>query len=108
MGMLRSKRVKSWLKTRHASHSKQEYLLSEAELARLEDIRQIFNEFDKDASGTLDLTELSFMFRAYGLIVSRSQLRDLFSVVRPKNRNCLSFDEFRRFAMGSAGAESTK
>lgn len=107
MGTLRSKEVTTWLRSRYAKHSKEEYLLSETELAHLEDVKHIFKEFDKDRSGTLELPELVYMFKAYGLTVKQAQLRDLFSVVRPKNRNSLSFEEFRRFAMGTEGAEST-
>lgn len=107
MRTLRSKEVTSWLRSRYARRSKEEYLLSEAELARLEDIKQIFQDFDRDNSGTLDLNELAMMLKTYGLIVTKPQLKNLFSVVNPRNRHYLTFDEFRRFAMGTEGAEST-
>jgi hypothetical protein len=103
---MRTKEVNSWLKSRHAQHSKEVYLLSLAELSRLEEIKQIFTEFDVDKSGTLDLVELLVMFKSYGLTINKTQLKDLFSVVRPRNRNFLTFDEFKRFVMGAEGQES--
>lgn len=56
-------------------------------------LKNWFNQWDKDASGTIDAAELKNMFETSGKSVSDEQVRDLMKSAT-KDANCMTFDDF--------------
>jgi Ca2+-binding EF-hand superfamily protein len=103
---LHSSDVFDWLRRRYFNVSKEQYLLTEEQLRKAEEIREVFRGFDYDGSGFLELNELWSMFVQYGLRVDRNELRELFAVIHPASRDKLSLNEFRDFALSVEANES--
>ena len=45
---------------------------------QLQELKILFEKFDQDKSGTLDLEELNMMFETAGLLLNNSQLTRMF------------------------------
>lgn len=103
---LRSPEVVDWLRKRYSTISKEQYLLKQDQLRKADEIREVFRSFDYDGSGFLELNELWDMLLQYGLKMERNNLRELFAVIRPANRDKLSLNEFRDFALSEEANKS--
>ena len=63
---LQSRYIKSWLKQRHNTTTKNLYLETAKERNRAEKIDQMFQSFDFDNDGQLDISEICNFFQTYG------------------------------------------
>mmetsp|Transcript_18697 Transcript_18697/g.33826 ORF Transcript_18697/g.33826 Transcript_18697/m.33826 type:complete len:219 (-) Transcript_18697:269-925(-) len=104
--MLKTREVTAWLKTRYARQSKESYLLSPKERSALQEATMVFEEFDLDKSGTLDLQELAKLFQSFGLDLTKRDLSEMFAVVKPKSRSQITLEEFKRFTLSREGLDS--
>mmetsp|Transcript_18700 Transcript_18700/g.33853 ORF Transcript_18700/g.33853 Transcript_18700/m.33853 type:complete len:209 (-) Transcript_18700:269-895(-) len=103
--MLKTREVTAWLKTRYARQSKESYLLSPKERSALQEATMVFEEFDLDKSGTLDLQELAKLFQSFGLDLTKRDLSEMFAVVKPKSRSQITLEEFKRFTLSREGLD---
>ena len=58
----------------------------------------VFQKFDIDQSGTIELNELHCMFKAHGIEISKNELKSLFQIVDTDGSGSLSLDEFKKFS----------
>lgn len=59
----------------------------------------LFNRFDEDKSGTLELEEMLAMFNEYGFNISEKDLWKLFSIVNERTNGKMTLEEFKRFML---------
>ena len=64
----------AWCKTRGKKTSKDYYKHQPSDLWDLTDVVELFNEFDDDQSGALDMDELQDMFRTAGISIPKALL----------------------------------
>ena len=60
----------------------------------LQNIRRIFQQFDKDHSNTIDVGELKEVMASLGVLMDEQQLKELVEQVTVNERAELTFDEF--------------
>jgi calmodulin len=60
----------------------------------IEEIRDIFNHFDKDKNGTIDAEELAALLEALGADMSDEEMAIGLSVVDADGNGTIEFDEF--------------
>ena len=95
-------RVKShetiqWLKSRCQSTAKTSSLLSFSEISRNKDIIKIFENFDEDRSGQLELKEIVQMLEVNGMKLNKRHAQEFFDVLDADKSGGLSINEFKDF-----------
>eukprot|EP00347_Sterkiella_histriomuscorum_P023991 403332683 len=88
-----------WLRQRYPHRAKESYLYREQELNRCNDIIAIFDKFDADKSGYIEINELYQMFKQNDILITKQQLTKLFKAVDSNQSNTLSVQEFKRFIL---------
>ena len=68
-------------------------------MQRLKEIEDIFLLFDTNRSGTLEIDEISSMFKTNGIHINKNNLHQLFKMVDEDNSGTLTFDEFKEFML---------
>eukprot|EP00755_Sulcionema_specki_P011514 Sspe_Gene.49214::Locus_26278_Transcript_1_1_Confidence_1.000_Length_2692::g.49214::m.49214/K04909/KCNH6; potassium voltage-gated channel Eag-related subfamily H member 6 len=61
--------------------------------------KRVFDAYDVDNSGTIDLTELNAVMTGMGVFLNPTQLEELFEQVDTDQSNSITFDEFLRLIM---------
>ena len=89
----------NWLRRRAADKTKIQYLNNASELEEHQAIVRVFEKFDDDGNGTLEVEELREMFDANNIDISSKQLLTLFSIVDEDKSGALDIDEFKDFAL---------
>jgi hypothetical protein len=69
-----------WLKKRHKESSHDYYLHCPQELIKLNDVKLLFDEFDEDKNGTLDLEEIYHMLQINNIEADPERLRKIFTL----------------------------
>ncbi|CAD8061240.1 unnamed protein product [Paramecium sonneborni] len=87
--------VNLWLKRRYFSKVKKQYLLYPDQMKQEQEIKKIFQNFDRDKSKNIDIGEMYEMFQKFGFGVTEKQLKDFFSVIDKDKDNALNLDEFK-------------
>ena len=62
----------------------------------------MFEKFDEDQSGTLEVKELKIMFDNNNIDISSEQLLTLFSIVDKDKSGALDMQEFKEFTLSEA------
>jgi len=62
-----------------------------------EQIKNIFNQFDKNKNGTIEKKELSSLAIALNDPLSPSELSDFFKNIDYDKSGCITFDEFIKY-----------
>lgn len=65
----------------------------------LEGMRQVFDQFDEDKSGSIDAEELYKVMKFLGHEMSESQVMELLSQVDVDNNGTVEFDEFKQMLL---------
>lgn len=91
MNKLSEHSISKWLKRRSIE--------SESEIQRSKEIEDIFLLFDTNRSGTLEIGEISNMFKNNGIHLNQSNLQQLFKMVDEDNSGTLTFEEFKEFML---------
>ena len=68
---LKKHSVVNWIKSRYGNVAKKEYSNTDAELLRHKEIEDMFFLFDKNRSGTLEINELTDMFKSNGISLKK-------------------------------------
>ena len=58
-------------------------------------IRRVFNVFDNDESGALDLSEMVEMFHNFGINVDPKKIKLIFEIVDETKDDALNYQEFK-------------
>ncbi|CDW72267.1 ef hand family protein [Stylonychia lemnae] len=90
-----------WLRQRYQAKAKEQYLYNNNDIKRCDEIVQIFQKFDEDKSGTLEIEELYEMFNQNDILITKEELQDIFKVVDEDGSGQLSIDEFKRFILST-------
>jgi Ca2+-binding EF-hand superfamily protein len=69
-------------------------LYSPREIKNLEDIKLLFEKFDEDRSGSMEVDELYQMFSQNGINIQQEELLRIFNIVDEDGSGSLSLDEF--------------
>ncbi|CAI2380139.1 unnamed protein product [Moneuplotes crassus] len=77
-----------------SSNCKEKYIKSEVEIRQNKEIENIFNTFDKDNSGTLEMGEIFDLFTHNGIEITYDQVKEIFSVVDEDCSGSLTREEF--------------
>merc|ERR1711934_185129 len=72
------------------------------------ELREAFNLFDTDGSGTIDLKELSKAMKALGIAVKKEELKKMISDVDPSGDGEIDFDEFLQMMTGKMGEKDSR
>ncbi|CAD8056420.1 unnamed protein product [Paramecium sonneborni] len=83
------------LKKRHQNKVKKQYLLFPEQIKQEQEIQKIFQNFDRNNSKNLDITEMYDMFQKYGFKLTEEQLLQFFKVVDKDKNNALNWNEFK-------------
>ena len=83
-----------WLRKRHSTRAKAEYLNSPDEIGRYRDMLNVFRKFDADQSGTLEFNELSVLFAKSGLKLPKQELLMFFRMFDQDHSGAISVKEF--------------
>ncbi|KAH0788747.1 centrin [Histomonas meleagridis] len=59
-----------------------------------QEIREAFDQFDSDGSGSIDAKELKVALRALGFDLSREEVREMIAKVAGKNSPSIDFSQF--------------
>ena len=62
--------------------------------AQLQEIKEVFNLFDTDGSGSMDPSEMRIVMRALGFNPTKEEVWDLASEFASEEDPALSFEEF--------------
>ena len=81
LNILKETSTQNWLRKRYPNKTKEKYLYSDQERVRCQEIIDIFQKFDEDGSGTLEIEEIYEMFRKIGLNMSKNEVYQIFSIV---------------------------
>ncbi len=65
-----------------------------------EEIREAFNLFDTDGSGTIDARELKAAMRALGFQVKKAEIRKMISDIDKDESGAIELDEFTEMMTG--------
>jgi centrin-1 len=66
----------------------------------MEEIRESFNLFDTDGSGSIDAKELKAAMRALGFQVKKAEIRQMISDIDKDASGSIEFDEFVEMMTG--------
>jgi hypothetical protein len=89
----------NWLRSRAADKAKIQYLNNTSELEQHQAIVKVFEKFDDDGNGTLEVKELRDMFEYNNIDISSQELLTLFSLVDEDESGALDINEFKEFAL---------
>lgn len=102
---LHTKSTNSWLKKRCPSNTSIKYLYFPEELIQHENIKEIFQSFDRDNSHSLDICELVKMFKQFNINITKEDLKKLFDVMDEDKDNALNFSEFKNCTLSERGQQ---
>jgi len=68
-------------------------------MRNLDQIKTLFNNFDEDRSGTMEVDELWEMFAKNGIDIQREELLRIFNIVDEDQSGSLSLEEFEKFIL---------
>ena len=88
-----------WLRKRASENTQIQYLNNASELEQHQAIVRVFNKFDDDGSGTLEVAELRDMFELNNIDITSDELNTLFGIVDEDNSGALDLNEFKEFAL---------
>ena len=89
--------VVQWLKKRCQKTAKTSSLLSANEIERNRDIMQIFEHFDEDKSGQLEVNEVIGMLEDNGMKMSKKHALEFFAQLDADKSGGLTINEFKEF-----------
>jgi hypothetical protein len=98
--------VVQWLKKRCQKTAKTSSLLSSNEIERNKDIMQIFEHFDEDKSGQLEVNEVIGMLEENGMKMSKKHALEFFDVLDADKSGGLTINEFKEFLFSEDCRES--
>ena len=75
---------------------------------QIEEIREAFNLFDTDHSGSIDYRELKAAMRALGFEVKKEELRKMITDIDADGSGQIEFPEFLEMMTGKMGEKDTK
>ena len=75
---------------------------------QIEEIREAFNLFDTDHSGSIDYRELKAAMRALGFEVKKEELRKMITDIDADGSGNIEFPEFLEMMTGKMGEKDTK
>merc|ERR1712137_833446 len=75
---------------------------------QIEEIREAFNLFDTDHSGSIDYRELKAAMRALGFEVKKDELRKMITDIDADGSDQIEFPEFLEMMTGKMGEKDTK
>eukprot|EP00304_Pavlova_gyrans_P008968 CAMPEP_0206058608 /NCGR_PEP_ID=MMETSP1466-20131121/47051_1 /ASSEMBLY_ACC=CAM_ASM_001126 /TAXON_ID=44452 /ORGANISM="Pavlova gyrans, Strain CCMP608" /LENGTH=100 /DNA_ID=CAMNT_0053433903 /DNA_START=53 /DNA_END=352 /DNA_ORIENTATION=+ len=75
---------------------------------QIEEIREAFNLFDTDHSGSIDYRELKAAMRALGFEVKKEELRKMILDVDSDGSGHIEFPEFLEMMTGKMGEKDTR
>eukprot|EP00965_Chrysotila_dentata_P237964 6202219-Pleurochrysis_carterae.AAC.1 len=75
---------------------------------QVEEIREAFNLFDTDHSGSIDYRELKAAMRALGFEVKKEELRKMITDIDADGSGQIEFPEFLEMMTGKMGEKDTK
>lgn len=73
---------------------------------QIEGLRDCFNHFDKDNSGSIDIAELGDVFTAFGQEMSKDELDQMMQEVDGDGSGEMEFDEFLMLMISNFGEEA--
>ena len=74
----------------------------------MEEIREAFNLFDTDSSGSIDAKELKAAMRALGFQVKKAEIRQMISDIDKDASGSIEFDEFVEMMTGKMGERDSR
>ena len=60
-----------------------------------EELREIFDAFDEDQGGTIDVEELGMILKSLGQIMSKKEVQEYFDSMDDDGSNSIEFEEFQ-------------
>ena len=75
---------------------------------QIEEIREAFNLFDTDHSGSIDYRELKAAMRALGFEVKKEELKKMITDIDADGSGNIEFPEFLEMMTGKMGEKDTK
>ena len=100
---LRVKKTTEWLKKQGKAND--DYTMTMVEKKQLSELDQLFQKFDTDGTGFLDIQKLTNLFDLAGLTVSKAQVKKLFE---KHNVDEISLEEFQKLMLSDAVNKSFK
>ena len=88
-----------WLKKRFANKISHEYLFNDSERQRYTEIKDIFNKFDVDGGGQLDMKELYNLLKKSSLNFTKKTIEEVFRLLDTDGSGYLSVEEFQTLIM---------
>eukprot|EP01065_Artemidia_motanka_P018082 TRINITY_DN2142_c0_g1_i1.p1 TRINITY_DN2142_c0_g1~~TRINITY_DN2142_c0_g1_i1.p1 ORF type:complete len:287 (+),score=128.49 TRINITY_DN2142_c0_g1_i1:77-862(+) len=73
--------------------------------AQIDGLRECFNHFDTDGSGSIDVSELGEVFKAFGQEVSPDEIQQMLSEVDDDGSGEIEFEEFLMLMIHNFGGE---
>ncbi|CDW71144.1 ef hand family protein [Stylonychia lemnae] len=89
----------SWLKKRFKKKASLNYMNTPSQLKRLLALEMLFNNFDDDKSGTLEVCEMNEMFQQFGFDISQNDMKKLFSMINAEQAGKMDLEEFKEFML---------
>ncbi|EDK31214.2 EF-hand protein (macronuclear) [Tetrahymena thermophila SB210] len=96
---LMNKEVMDWAKKRSLSAIKKQYVHYPQDLKKIQEIKNVFLQIDKDGSRSLDKDEINEMFSKYDFYIDPDYLDQLFRIVDDDQDNALNWQEFKKCAL---------
>ncbi|KAL4485442.1 hypothetical protein ABPG72_008310 [Tetrahymena utriculariae] len=96
---LMNKEVMDWAKKRSFSAIKKQYVHYPSDLKKIQEIKNVFLQIDKDGSRSLDKDEINEMFSKYDFYIDPDYLDQLFGIVDDDQDNALNWQEFKKCAL---------
>jgi len=74
----------------------------------LHEVKLLFDEFDEDKNGTLDLDEIFTMFKANDIHVDICKLVRIYSMIPTRQQNAFTLEEFKELAFNKTANQKFK
>lgn len=85
--------------------AKDSYIYKPKTLIELQQMEELFNKYDDDGSGTIEVRELMQMFKENGIQIKEEQMKLIFSTVDADKNGALNLREFKSFVIDQKAEE---
>mmetsp|Transcript_22536 Transcript_22536/g.28779 ORF Transcript_22536/g.28779 Transcript_22536/m.28779 type:complete len:178 (-) Transcript_22536:333-866(-) len=76
---------------------------------QMQELKEAFNLFDTDGSGTIDIRELKAAMRALGFTVKKAEIREMLSdLSKPEDCTSVDFSEFCELMLDKMNSRDTR
>jgi len=103
---LKAESTVRWLRKRFSDKAQPFYVNTPHNLLKLDALDLLFSKFDEDNNGTLELSELLYMFQENGFNVAENELEIIYQVVTKIKPYKMTRDQFKKLMLSDVAKKA--